>query len=154
MNLSLAAEKIKLRDERTGAEYGPVEVVNGAKLTIGDKTLVVATVTPTPAQELLERKLKAMTISALSFEQAPLQDVAAYLRGKSREIDREKKGLNLLVVEPAGSDASRLRLSLELHNVSLYDALRYICEAGELGLRIDDNAVVITPKPLPRVNAQ
>ena len=53
---SIAAEKLKLRDERTGAEYGPVELVNGAKLKIGDKSYVVATVTPTPAQELLEKK--------------------------------------------------------------------------------------------------
>jgi len=144
---SLAAEKLKLRDERTGAEYGPVEPVNGAKLKIGDKSYVVATIAPTPAQELLERKLKTTTISALSFEQASLQDVAVYLRAKSREIDREKMGINLLVFEPAGADASRLRLSLELHNVTLYDVIRYICEAGDLGMRIDDNAVVITPKP-------
>ncbi|MFM8705004.1 MAG: hypothetical protein ACKOHG_14275, partial [Planctomycetia bacterium] len=63
------------------------------------------------------------------------------MRYFARKADPDKRGVNIVVVNPVGHAAS---LSLELRNISLYDALRYFCEAAGLSMRIDDNAVVIS----------
>ncbi len=141
----LAGDSIKLRDEKTDAEYGPVKIDNGAKIKVGETTLVVTVIKQTVAQKALEQKLKKIVIPEMNFRQANVQNALAFLRGKARELDPEKNGVNILSVFPAGDSSAQLGLTLELRNVSLYDALRYCCDASGITMRIDDNAVVLTP---------
>ncbi len=49
--------------------------------------------------------------------------------------------VNLVVACPK----SDVRLTVELQNVSLYDALRYCSEAADMRMLVNDNAVVLAP---------
>ena len=142
---ALAGDSITLRDEKTGAEYGPVKIDKGARIKVGETTLVVTVIKQTEAQKVLEQKLKEIVIPDLSFRQADVQGALTFLRVRSKELDPEKNGVNILSAFPAGDSSAQLSLTLELRNVSLYDALRYCCEAAGITMRIDDNAVVLTP---------
>lgn len=142
-----AGERIKLRDERTGAEYGPVELISGARIDLGEKTFVVEAVKTTAAQEAFEKKLKAIVIPELIFNQAPLRDAAACFATSAAKYAPDKKDVNILIADRPGGALDQLKVSLTLHNVSLYDALRYTCEACGLLMRIDDSAVVISRNP-------
>ncbi|MFM9198090.1 MAG: hypothetical protein ACKOWG_20585 [Planctomycetia bacterium] len=136
-----AGDSIRLRDEKTAAECGPVMVANSAKIRVGESTLALTVVEQTDAQKALEKKMRAIMIPTLEFGDLPVEDAAATLRDYARKADPDKRGVNIVVVNPVGHAAS---LSLELRNISLYDALRYSCEAAGLSMRIDDNAVVIS----------
>jgi len=145
--MALAGDTIKLCNAKTGAEYGPVKVANGETIKVGETTLAVTVVEQTEAQKALEKKLKAIIISEMQFGQTPVEDAAALLRDHAKQADPDKKGVNLLVMLPSGDRAVRPSLTLALRNTSLYDALRYCCEAAGLLMRIDDNAVVISLDP-------
>jgi hypothetical protein len=143
--MALAGDTIKLRDTKTGADYGPVKVANGETIKVGETTLAITVVEQTDAQKALERKLKKIVIPELSLRQAGVQDVVAFIRATAKELDPEKGGVNILITLPVGDTSAQPTLTLELRNVPLYDALRYCCEAGGFRMRIDDNAVVLTP---------
>ena len=140
-----AGEQIKLRDPQTGAAYGPVEVVNGAKIKVGDKTLVVESVELTSAKKALIKKSKSIIIPEMAFREANVRDAVAFLNQAAKQSDPDKEGVNILVMLPPGDATAQPTLTIELHNVPLYDALRYSCEALGLHMRIDDNAVVLSP---------
>ncbi|MEI6788514.1 MAG: hypothetical protein WCL49_08555 [bacterium] len=144
--VALAGDTIKFRDEKTGAEYGPVKVANGVRIKVGETTLAVTVVEQTEAQKALEKKLKAIMIPEMQVAEAPFGAAVAFLRDHAKKTDPDKRGVNILAIGLPYGDAEP-RLTLELRNVSLYDALRYCCEAAGLLMRIDDNAVVISLDP-------
>ena len=90
--------------------------------------------------------MRAIAIPELEFGELLVKDAVASLRDYAEKADPDKRGVNIVIRDhtfaPAGGGAS---LSLELRDISLYDALRYLCEAAGLSMRIDDNAVVIFP---------
>ena len=139
-----AGESIRLRDEKTGAEYGPVMVANGLKIRVGESTLALTVVEQTEAQKALEKKMRAITIPELEFGDLSVKDAVASLRDYARKADPDKRGVNIVLGDPNLAIADGSFLSLELRDISLYDALRYSCEAAGLSMRIDDNAVVIS----------
>lgn len=65
----------------------------------------------------------------------------------AQEADPDGLGINIIYKGPTGDDAPKITLTLR--NVSLYDAIRYICEVSELHYRLDKNAVVISDKEAP-----
>ncbi|MEI6257931.1 MAG: hypothetical protein WCQ77_14945 [Planctomycetota bacterium] len=144
-----AGDTIRFRNEKTGAEYGPVMVANGSKVRVGESTLELTAVEQTEAQKALEKKMRAITITELVLGDTPVDGAAATLRDHAKKADPDKRGVNIVVVQPSGDGAARPTpcLSLELRNISLSDALWYSCEAAGLSMRIDDNAVVISLDP-------
>lgn len=143
--MALAGDAIKLRDEKTGVEYGPVKLENGARISVGGTTLLITVIEQTETQKALERKLRNIIIPQVNFREAGLQDAVDFLRERARALDPGNGDVNIVVAIPIDDDAPEPRLTLNLHSVSLYDVLRYCCEAGGLQMRIDDHAVVLTP---------
>jgi hypothetical protein len=141
----VAGDSITLRNEKTGDECGPINVANGARIRIGDATFAVTINEQSDAQKKLENKLKAIVITALEFADMPLEEATDILRSHAEEVAPEKSGVNILAIFPRGHADERPRLTMTLHNVSLYDAIRYCCEAADVRMRIDDNCVVVTP---------
>ena len=142
-----AGDSIRLRDETTGAEYGPVIVANGSKIRVGESTLALTVVEQTEPQKALEKKMRAITIPELEFGDLSVKDAVASLRDHARKADPDKRGVNIVLGDPNLAFDGGPSLSLELRDISLYDALRYSCEAAGLSMRIDDNAVVISFDP-------
>lgn len=119
-------------------------VANGSKIRVGESTLALTVVEQTEAQKAWEKKMRAITIPELEFGDLSVKDAVASLRDYARKADPDKRGVNIVVGDPNLAIAGGPSLRLELRDISLYDALRYSCEAAGLSMRIEDNAVVVS----------
>ena len=68
------------------------------------------------------------------FRDTPFYDAIGYIRSKA-------KWLNIVVVPDEYMD--EVAINLELRNITLFDAIRYLVEVSHLDVRVDENAVVI-----------
>ncbi len=78
----------------------------------------------------------------VQFHEATLAEAVEFLRIKSRELDPEKKGLNILV-KPGGDPL--VKITLQLKDVPAYEALRYVAEVASCKLMVEGDVFVITP---------
>ncbi len=93
----------------------------------------------------IDRKLSEIMIPSLKFTDASLQAAIKYIQDQARLLDTRsadgQKGVNFVVQLPP--DVQPNPISLDLQNVSLRDALRFITEVANVGFRVDPVAVVI-----------
>jgi hypothetical protein len=94
----------------------------------------------------LRRRLKETVIPEISVRETPVIDVIVFLREQSRKLSPDKTPLNLVWQAPEESKA--VKVTLNLRQIPLADALRYLTEIAGLRYRVDPHAVVIY-KPLP-----
>lgn len=99
-------------------------------------------VIPVPASKII--------IPSIEFREATLTECIDFIRIKSRELDPDKKGVNI-IVKPGG-DAS-LRIALSLKDVPLSEALRYCAELTNHKLTSDAKSFFLAPiLAKPRAN--
>ncbi|MFM8653911.1 MAG: hypothetical protein ACKODZ_04150, partial [Verrucomicrobiota bacterium] len=103
------------------------------------------------AAEIL-KKLAGIRIPELTFNERPIRAAVEELQRLSEQYDPEKKGLNFVLRLPApgqGTDPESATVSLELRDISLQTALKYLCEqirGGEkLRAEVEDSAVFLLP---------
>ncbi len=135
---------IKLRDQASGASYGPFEVSQGAQVRIGDKAYIIEVeqVGKSQAQIRLEEKLRT-TVPDLTFEGASIGEIVDYLSSIGE--------LNIVVTNEVRERVAAT-ITLRLKNIPLLDAIRYVTEVVDICFRVDDHAVVITmPETRPGV---
>lgn len=94
----------------------------------------------------IEKKLNDIILPSIRFTDADLNAVVRYLQDQARILDKTDgtKGVNFVVQLPA--DVQPNPVSIELQNVSLRDALRFITDGAGVGFRVDPVAVVIVNK--------
>lgn len=85
---------------------------------------------------LASLKLRCKDIQAAG---TGLNDVLKTIKEQARESDKNIKGINVMNIS---GDASK-KLTLSLKNLSVYEALRYTCIAGDIKMKLDRSAVVI-----------
>jgi len=100
----------------------------------------------------LIKKLAEIRIPEITFNERPIRAAVEELQRLSEQYDPEKKGLNFVLrLPPAsqGTDPESATVSLELRDVSLQTALKYLCEqvrGGEkLRSEVEDTAVFLLP---------
>jgi hypothetical protein len=135
--------------EANGIQFG-----SGATAAFDGETL---TFKNTPEQVELMDALVAQSstkrgaqwvLPKVQFQDATLTEAIEFLRIKSRELDPEKKGLNILV-KPGGDPTASI--TMQLSNVPAYEALRYVAELAGCKLTVEGDVFVITPKdPSPK----
>ncbi|NBU69732.1 MAG: hypothetical protein EBS49_09035, partial [Verrucomicrobia bacterium] len=90
----------------------------------------------------------------VAFNEKPIREAVEELRRLSEQYDPEKKGMNFVLRLPpagTGSDPESATISLELRDIPLQTALKYLCEqvrgGGDLKLRaeVEDSAVFLLP---------
>jgi len=103
------------------------------------------------AAEIL-KSLATIKIPELVFNEKPIREAVQDLQRLSEQNDPEKKGLNFVLRLPPsieGRDPEAASVSLELRDVTLQTALKYLCEqirGGEkLRVEVEDNAVFLLP---------
>jgi general secretion pathway protein D len=106
---------------------------------------------PSNSAEILQA-LSTIEIPEIVFNEKPLRDAVEELQRLSEQNDPKKKGINfvLRLSAPAdGVDPEAATVSLELRNVKLQTALKYLCEqirGGEkLRYDVENSAVLILP---------
>ncbi|MEX2607957.1 MAG: hypothetical protein WD708_11480 [Kiritimatiellia bacterium] len=84
-------------------------------------------------------KLHAIILPEVRFQQAEIQEAISFLNQKSKELDPENTGVNLVLMDQDLDDV----VSFDLEKVSLYQTLGLIAEMANLTIRIQDGMVVI-----------
>lgn len=92
----------------------------------------------------LQTKSQSLRLPKTTFSNATLPEAVDYLRAKSREFDPDKQGINIIVKEDAGKTA---KLTLDLRDVPLHEALRYVTELSNTHVTYTTDAVVIAAGP-------
>lgn len=75
------------------------------------------------------------------FSGATLEEAAEFFRIKSRDLDPLKKGVNILT-KTGGASA---KISLDLRNIPLSEALYYAAQLSGCQLTIDSNIYILSP---------
>jgi general secretion pathway protein D len=106
---------------------------------------------PSNSAEILQA-LSTIEVPEIVFNEKPIRDAVEELQRLSEQNDPKKKGINfvLRLSPPAdGVDPEGATVSLELRNVKLQTALKYLCEqirGGEkLRYDVENSAVLILP---------
>ena len=141
-----SASRVKAMTQVTEAWIPPPPARVDPKQTRGTGKAV-----PSNSAEILQA-LSTIEIPEIVFNEKPLRDAVDELQRLSEQNDPKKKGINfvLRLSPPAeGVDPEAATVSLELRNVKLQTALKYLCEqirGGEkLRYDVENSAVLILP---------
>lgn len=77
----------------------------------------------------------------VQFSGATLEEAAEFFRIKSRDLDPSKKGVNILIKTGGAS----VKISLDLRNIPLSEALNYAAQLSGCQLTVDSNIYVLSP---------
>ena len=98
------------------------------------------------------KKLAEIRIPELTFNERPIRAAVEELQRLSERFDPDKQGINFVLRLPPpsqGGDPEAATVSLELRDISLQTALKYLCEqirGGEkLRPEVEDSAVFLLP---------
>ncbi|QIF00765.1 hypothetical protein [Roseimicrobium sp. ORNL1] len=94
------------------------------------------------------KKMSRIIFPFVEFNGISVEEAIEYLRIKSKdydqvESDRAKRGVNL-IVKP-GAAPSTATISLDLKDVPMSEALRYVTELGGMKYKVEPYAVVVVP---------
>lgn len=109
----------------------------------------------------MTRKLQEMRIPSLNFNQADIQTVVQVLTAKSRELDPTKDGINFVLITespaapaptkpgekeaPAPAPVQVPAVTINLQDVPMLEALRFISSITNLQVKVEERAVLLLP---------
>lgn len=124
---------------RVGYEKGKMDALGAAK-GLGGTTTRESPVDP--REQALHDKLKRWIIPKMAFEDASLNDVIKFISTTSRELDEDKVGINILYMV-TGDDDRPAPITVNLSQLSIMDALRFVTEISGVHYRLDRDVVII-----------
>lgn len=111
---------------------------------------VLPSLPPAVAGGETAEKAARLILPRLKFEDATVQDVVAFLRQQSKRLDPEKEGINfLLELDSRITAQARGTITMDMRNIPLSEAIRYVCMAAGLQYRIEEYAVIIADRNVP-----
>lgn len=95
-----------------------------------------------------EEKMQRVMLPSVNFQGATVEEAIEFLRMKSKDLDSverdpSRKGVNMIV--KSGTAPSTAHITLDLKDVPLIEALRYVTELAGMKYKIEPYAVVIQP---------
>lgn len=109
----------------------------------GDKGSAMLAAPKTVAQI---QKMDRIILPRVQFQDASIEEAIEFLRVKSRDLDTSSPGgggVNMILRN--GDAPSSARISLDLKDVPLSEALRYVTELAQMKYKVESNAVMIVP---------
>lgn len=95
------------------------------------------------ADSAMAKKLQTIVLPKVELKQVSFPEALEIIRKQSRlhdpEEDPKKKGVNFIV---KGSVKANRPITLTLTNVSLSEALRYLCSLSGWKMKVEKNSVV------------
>ena len=101
---------------------------------------------PTSTDRKVAEKVNQIVIPRVEFSEVPLPDAVDLLRTLSRELDPEKKGINLVLLGDVG-EGNTPEISLQLSRIPLAEAIRYTAQLADYEVRLENGAVLLCPTP-------
>lgn len=146
------AESFSLKDQATGELSGPYNLLPGEVIKLGTNEYSVVL---RSADNVDVRSLMAsIQIKALEFRETDVRDVIEFLRETSRKEDPSGVGINFIMLPfkkadvPSGVVAGdrHARVTMNLRDVSLFDALLLVKNVTGYEFHIKNNTIFIQPK--------
>ncbi|MBK8091460.1 MAG: tetratricopeptide repeat protein [Verrucomicrobiaceae bacterium] len=108
----------------------------------------VATTTNRSQSGYLTEKMDKIIFPTVQFQNATVDEAIEYLRLKSKDLDvfetdTTRKGVNIII--RTGETPGGASISLDLRNVPMSEALRYICDLAQMKYKVEAYAVVVVP---------
>lgn len=104
----------------------------------------IATALPTAATESpVMARAKAIVLPRVEFSGATLTEAVDFFRAKSRDLDPQHQGLNI-ILKP-GTDKGQ-KITLSLSSVPLSEAMNYVTMLAEVKMEADAHSLVLSPK--------
>jgi general secretion pathway protein D len=96
----------------------------------------------------LSEKMNKIIFPTVQFEGATIDEAIEYLRVKSRDLDTFTdaggvKGVNIIL--RSGEAPSNASISLDLKDVPMSEALRYVTELAQMKYKVEAHAVLVVP---------
>lgn len=96
----------------------------------------------------IKEKMERIVFPQVTFSGATVEEAIEFLRVKSRDLDlleknSERKGVNIIM--KAGETPVNAAITLDLKNVPMAEALRYITELAGMKFKIEPYAVLVVP---------
>lgn len=96
----------------------------------------------------LSQKMQNIIFPQVAFSGASIDEAVEFLRVKSRDLDvtetdLARKGVNIIL--KAGDNPSTASISLDLKDVPMIEALRYVTELAGMKFKVEPFAVLIVP---------
>ncbi|WP_009960176.1 Amuc_1098 family type IV pilus outer membrane protein [Verrucomicrobium spinosum] len=100
------------------------------------------------ASRYYTEKMQRIIFPAVQFQGASIDEAIEFMRIKSRDYDTverdpSRRGVNLIL--KSGASPSTAQISLDLKDVPMVEALRYITELAGMKYKIEPYAVVVVP---------
>jgi hypothetical protein len=121
----------------------------GSAAVSQDKASAPASEASPEPRDTLMRKLNSIIIPTVLFKDATIGEAIEHLRAKSRELDTSPdpagaKGVNI-ILRGDGDEPLKAVISLELKDVPLHEALRYVTELAGMKFKVEEKAVLVVP---------
>ncbi|MFO1484123.1 MAG: hypothetical protein U1F71_12265 [Verrucomicrobiaceae bacterium] len=95
----------------------------------------------------LTEKMNKIILPTVQFQNATIEEAIEYLRVKSRDLDTADgsglRGISMILRQ--GDSPSSARITLDLKDVPLSEALRYVTELAQMKYKVEPHAVLIVP---------
>lgn len=141
-------DKFPLPRWRSAPEYSAVASVDfapggGSKANEGDWWIESQRPDNAAAIQAMTMKLERIILPKVQFQGASLEESMRALDRMATESDPEKKGVRMVV--QAGSTPSTAQISLDLKDVPLIEALRYVTELAGYKYVIKTDQILVGP---------
>ena len=95
-------------------------------------------------QTSLKEKLETLLVKEISLDETSLEDTLKYLSKLSGEISPDGKKVNIYLIAP--ENVKNRKITMQLSDISLGEAVRYIATLSNLTMRVEKYAVVLKQK--------
>jgi hypothetical protein len=131
-----------------GTLSAPIELKDGATLTVSNTTLTLVNVRT--QKDKIREALQNIVIPAIDLRNASLQDAIAFLNKSAQEFDKQKRGVNLILITgtnaPSADANPPQTITLSARNITLLDTLNTLTTIAALKYRIADSTVIVSPR--------
>ena len=116
-------------------------------LIIDQTARVTGTRIPEP-HGYLTKKMQSIIFPRVNFSGVSIEEALEFLRTKSRDLDTtetdpSKKGINIIL--RAGEAVPTAQISLDLKDVPLSEAIRYVTDLTGMNYKVEPYAIVVVP---------
>jgi hypothetical protein len=100
--------------------------------------------TKAPAKSAALEKAGKIILPKMQFASATPREAVEFLNIKAREMDPDKKGVNIFLVPDKSAEGTKI--TLDLMEVPLSEAVRYVAELAGMEVVAEQSALYLRPK--------
>ena len=146
-------ETFYLKSNQTGQEVGPFEFKEEAQLKLGEQVFTIVKIQNKGAE--LEKALKSIIIIGMKVDDARVRDAVNAFIEKGRKLDPEHRQIPVRFDLPGEEDNTEedappkwmVTGVVDVDKLSLYDAIKAVCDRAGVEFRVEDTGVLIRASP-------